>query len=385
METNPLKSSEQDLIEQLQNLPLKEVPADLTDRVMARVAPPKPSMIGAVWNFISQSQTISFRPIYAMGFALLILGSFFLGQISQQNPGQVATSNELESRIKPEILENPESAYMVGRGLLQADNNEAQALAFLQRAALLEPQNPEFAYWEGVGHWANGETELERRSYVRGLSVDPDNIELLINLGHSYLGDRQYDEALEVYNTVLRLFPGELSATYNSGLIYRAKKMVPEEIGAWKRYLINNRIGTRAFRAVERLNGYGDYSFRTYQIGYRKIIIYHQALLEGALSDEQRRQEFMAITSILKNNQNLTLEVVIFVENDPEAARDKAFDIKRIIVDTGGQELSNQVKVSWFGEPEELVNSDGAVEPELSDGIMLFSRLRADKQEEQKI
>ena len=123
---------------------------------------------------------------------------------------------------------------MVGRGLLQADNSEEQALAFLQRASLLEPQNPEFAYWEGVGHWANGNQEEERTSYLRGLGADPQSVPLLINLGHNYLSDKNYNEALDAYRAVLALSPGEPVALYNSGLIYRALNQVPEEMNSWR-------------------------------------------------------------------------------------------------------------------------------------------------------
>ena len=375
METNSLKNSEQELIEQLQNLPLKEVPADLTDRVMARVSPPKPSMIGAVWNYISQSQTISFRPIYAMGVALLILGSFILGQISQQNPVQVTTSNGFESRIKPEILENPESAYMVGRGLLQADNSEAQALAFLQRAALLEPQNPEFAYWEGVGHWANGNQELERQSYLRGLESNPANIPLLINLGHNYLSDKNYQEALEAYQAVLALSPDDPVALYNSGLIYRALNKVPEEISSWRLYLQDNRLGTKSFRAVQRLNTYNDYSFRTYQVGPRKIILNQQALLDESLQEDIRKEELAPLASILEQNGRLTLEVAVFVENDSEAARQRAFKIKEMISEMSDKDINTQVGLSWFDVPETMRVKDGAPAAELSEGLLLFGRL----------
>ncbi len=382
MDTNPLTSREQDLIEQLQNLPLKEVPADLTDRVMARISSPKPSLISAIWNFVSQSQTISFRPIYAIGVALLICGSFFLGQISHQNPVQVATNTYSESQIQPETLENPESAYMVGRGLLQADNSEAQALAFLRRAALLDPQNPEFAYWEGVGHWANGDKEGERRSYLRGLGTDPQSVPLLINLGHNYLSDKKYNEALDAYQAALALSPNEPVALYNSGLIYRALNRVPEEISSWRSFLQDNRLGAHAFRAVTRLNGYNDYSFRTYRVGPQKIIINQQALLDESLSEDIRQEELAPLASILEQDERLTLEVVAFIENDREAARQRAFEIKKMILKMSDSDIKKQVRLSWFDAPETLQGQDGASAVELSEGLLLFSRLRPEQEKE---
>ncbi|MGA7279326.1 MAG: tetratricopeptide repeat protein [Desulfocapsaceae bacterium] len=382
MDTNPLTSREQDLIEQLQNLPLKKVPADLTDRVMARISSPKPTLISAIWNFVSQSQTISFRPIYAIGVALLICGSFFLGQISHQNPVQVATTIDSEPQIQPETLENAESAYMVGRGLLQADNNEAQALAFLRRASLLEPQNPEFAYWEGVGHWANGDKEGERRSYLRGLGTDPQSVPLLINLGHNYLSDKKYNEALDAYQAALALSPNEPVALYNSGLIYRALNRVPEEISSWRSFLQDNRLGAHAFRAVTRLNGYNDYSFRTYRVGPQKIIINQQALLDESLSEDIRQEELAPLASILEQDERLTLEVVAFIENDREAARQRAFEIKKMILKMSDSDIKKQVRLSWFDAPETLQGQDGASAVELSEGLLLFSRLRPEQEKE---
>ena len=258
-------------------------------------------------------------------------------------------------------------------------------LPFFGMPGSLPPQNPEIAYWEGVGYWANGDTELERRSYFRGLSADPDNIDLLINLGHSYLGDRRYDEALEAYKAVLRLSPGEPSATYNSGLIYRAKQMVADEIDAWKRFLVSNRIGTKAFRAVERLNDYGDYSFRTYQIGFRKLIINQQVLLDNTLSYQRRGKELEEISSILKHNQRLILEVVVFVENDKQAARNKAFEIKSILVEMGGMKLKNQVRLSWFDVPEIIGSQGDKVQGEISEGVLLFCRLETNNKKEKVI
>ena len=367
-------SSEQDVIERLQRLPLKEVPADLTDLVMARVSRQKASLISTVWNFISQTRSISFRPIYAFGTALLVCGAFLLGSDLQQLPVRVVASSTGGIPIKPMEMDNPESAYLVGRGLLQENNSEEQALAFLQRASLLDPENPEFAYWEGVGYWANGDKDKERLSYLRGLDVDSESVPLLINLGHSYLDDKHYQEALDAYRAVLALSPNEPVAHYNSGLIYRVLGMIPEEITSWRTFLQDNRVGAKSFRAVKRLHGYDDFAFRTYLVGSRKIIVNQQTLLDESLPEDMRRTELAVISAIIERNEHLSLEVVAFVENDLEAARKRALEIKSMILKNSKTDVENRVKLSWLDTPETMKRegADGGVE--LSESLLLTSR-----------
>jgi tetratricopeptide (TPR) repeat protein len=385
MDTKYSNSNDQDLIDQLQRLPLKEVPADLTDSIMARVSTPKPSRMSTFWMFIARSYSISFRPVYAFGIALLVCGAFFLGQNSRQVPVQIVQTSVPVPQLQAETLENPESAYLVGRGLLRASNSEGQALTFLQRASLLEPENPEFAYWEGVGHWSNGDKEQERRSYLRGLDADPESVPLLINLGHNYLGDKNYREALGAYQAVLTLSPNEAVALYNSGLIYRALGMIPEEISSWRSFLQENREGTKSFRAVQRLNDYDDFTFRTYQVGGRKVILNQQTLLDESLPESKQQEELANITTILEQNERLNLEVVIFVENDKEAARKRAFHLKRMISKNSNTDVKTQVRLSWFDAPETIKRDDTESGVELSEGLLLFSRLITEKEKEVSI
>ena len=358
MDTQPRNSREQELIDRLNRLPLEKAPADLTDRVMARIAAPTPSLVAAVWNLVSRSYSISFRPVYAFGIAVLVCGAFFLGKNSRQTPVQIVQNSAPAAQLQAETIENPESAYLVGRGLLRADSSEGQALAFLQRASLLEPQNPEFAYWEGVGHWANGDEDAERRSYLRGLEADPDNVPLLINLGHSYLAEKRYQEALGSYQAVLDRVPDNPVARYNSGLIYRALGLVTEEIATWRSFLREHREGTKPFRAVQRLNGYGDFSFRIYQVGGRKIIVNQQLLLDESVPEEMKQEELAGITSILEENDQVNLEVVVFIEHDREAARKRAITLKHLIVQTSKTDVADQVRLSWFAAPETIEKGD---------------------------
>ncbi len=365
--------SEPELLDKLKSLPLEEVPPDLTTQVMSRISSSRTSLLRSVWNFVSRPQTISFRPVYAFSVLLLICTTFFAGRFSQPVSEPGATMAPIPNELRPAMIEAPRSAYLVGRGLLQADGGQEQALAFLQRASMLEPDNPEFAYWEGIGHWANGNQERERKSYLRGLGSDPENIALLINLGHSYLGGRNYHEALNTYQAVLARLPAEPAALYNSGLIYRALGMQSEEISSWQSYLQYHRQGTKSFRALKRLHAYGDYTYRSYQIGGQNVIVNQRLLLEEAERIEVQRAELVDIGEALERDGSLKLEIIVFIENDREAARELAVRMRKMVSRVSLADVAGRVGLSWFDEPETIRATDGSHPVMLPEGLLLFT------------
>ena len=285
-----------------------------------------------------------------------------------------AGTGSASTAVAADSLKNPETAYAIGRALLESDS-KAQALAYLTRAALLEPDNPEFAYWEGLGYWSVGSAEQERQSYLRGLEVEPQNVPLLTNLGHSYLGERRYTEALEAYRAVLSIQPEDPTAIYNSGIAYRNLHRVSEEIGAWNSYLRVNRMGSKAARAVQRLNDYGDFSYRIYPIGPRLVILNQTVLLDDAAPPERLYDELFPVMSIMSKNKDVMLEIVVFVDADREAARATASRLKKIIAGAGGSDMESRVAISWFDVPETVISPDGKSEHKLPQSVVLFNRL----------
>jgi hypothetical protein len=283
------------------------------------------------------------------------------------------------------MIEEPESAYLVGRGLLQTDGRRQHALAFLKRASMLEPDNPEFAYWEGVGYWANGNQEQERQSYLRGLHANPGHVPLLINLGHSYLSEKHYDEALDAYRTVLSIYPDQPTALYNSGLIYRALGVTREEISSWHAYLQHNRQGPKAYRALTRLHGYGDYTFRTYRIGSQSVIVNQQRLLDDSAPLESQILELDDIAAGLEQNPSLNLEIVVFMENDREAAKERALNMKKMISSLSSADIRRRVGLSWFDVAEKIQTTGTDQDVTLSEGLLLFTHLKGKMEREESI
>ena len=377
--------SETELIEQLSSLPLQEAPPDLTARVMNSVSPPRTPLLRSVWSYLVNPQPLPFRPIYAFSVLVLAGFAFWAGTSIQPVTQPTAQLETNTSSLQTAMIESPRSAFLVGRSLLQSGNNHEQALNFLMQASMSEPDNPEFAYWEGVGYWANGNQAQEQKSYLRGLETDPDNIPLLINLGHSYLSQKKYHQALETYQSVLVIRPDESSALYNSGLIYRALGMQPEEISSWLSYLQFNRYGSKPFRALRRLNDYGDFTFRSYQIGAQRFIVNQRALLSDMAGVEIQRTELVDIAEALEQDTSLKLETVVFIENDREAARKLALRIRNMMSGISRTDIEDRVGLSWFDAPERIQRFENDQLHILSEGLLLFTHQVEQRERETSI
>ena len=120
-------------------------------------------------------------------------------------------------------------------------------------------------------------------------------------------------------------------------------------------------------------------------VGPQKIIVNQQALLDESLPEDIRQEELAPLASILEQDKELTLEVVAFIENDREAARQRAFEIKKMIMKMSDSDIKKQVRLSWFDVPETLQGQDGTSAVELSEGLLLFSRLRPEQEKEVSI
>ena len=369
--------SESDLVNRLRDLPLKEVPDDLTDRVMNCIIIKQPGLLKRLWNSFNKTIIVPVRPSYAFCLLFLLLGSFLIGRGSIQLPAEYSDTLPPASMFQAETAQ---AAYLIGRGLLAAERSD-KGLAMLQRAAAFEPGNPEYAYWEGIGYWMNGNRQQERSSYIRGLTAEPESIPLLVNLGHNYLSENKFQQALETYQSVLELSPAEPVAWYNSALIYRQLNQVERETSAWKAYLESNRTGKKAFRAVERLNEYGDFSYRPYRVGARKLILSPVKFFNESSSAHARKMELVPLTKVILANSELKLNVVVFLENEKALARKRALEIKRMIIEIGGPEIGDRIALSWFDSPE-IVRTMGSTEIDLDESLLLFSSFIKNRNEE---
>lgn len=247
----------------------------------------------------------------------------------------------------------------------------AEALPLFEKATVDTPDNPEYAYWQGLCFWANGMPEKERSSYLRGVVASPDNVPLLINLGHNLFEQGELHAAKLQYDKVLAIAPQDDEALYNRGLISHLLQDYENEKNAWKSYLHYYRSGKKSFRAVERLNNLNDFTYRAYQLGNRKIILSPSALLNIFPMGEISR-ELEILARGMKNDPTLQVDLVVFQENDELAAKTKAILLKKNILAILGKKESKRVRLSWFGEKETLQTPGGT--HHLPESLLLFGR-----------
>ncbi len=374
------ESDTEKLIKRLQKLPELEPPHNIVNEVMASIRPARKPLWQRVYSYLARPRHITLQPVPLAGAAMLAAAVFWLGMVTGMNRVQPA-GQPLQVTGVEKALQDPKASFLAGRGLMTA-GLVAEALPLLQKASLSSPDNPEYAYWEGLCYWANGMPAKERSSYMRGVGSSPETVPLLLNLGHNLLEQKELSDALVQYTKVLTVAPHEQTALYNSGLIYNLQLDTKNEITAWKTYLQDYRSGKNSFRAVTRLNNLNDFTYRIYHLGTRKIIL-HQSALVRMSPTEEIHNEVEILAERLRNDPRLQLDIVFFHEGNALTARKNAILLKKHIVAAVGENEEKRIRLSWFGE-KETVRTAGKIH-QLPESLLLFGQHSSTQGKETKI
>lgn len=353
----------------LRDLPEIDPPEGMVDEVMSRIRPKRLVWYQKILVFFSAPREISIKPLPIFGALAAACVIFWIGMEAGMHSAGTVESSQTD-KLFGMTLEEPESNFFVGRGLMAAGLAE-RALPLFQKAAVSSPDNPEYAYWEGLCYWANGKTAQERQSYIRGLGSSPEAVPLLLNLGHNYLADKRYGPALVYYDKVLEVEPDERAALYNRGLIFRLQEEEEKEKAAWKSYLHKFRKGKESLRALHRLHDLDDFSYRAYQLGRKKIIFSQEALLQPN-DDRQSRTEMIHLANSIQSDPQLITDFVVFYADNRPAAKERALNLKKRLLEKLGPGDSRRIRLSWFGEGERL-NKNGRVH-QLTESLLIFGR-----------
>ncbi len=250
--------------------------------------------------------------------------------------------------------EDPRTNFYLGRFYL-AEGAYKKGLLHLKRAALLDQRSADNYFWLGIAHAANNQKDLERSSYLKALQIKSDHVQALTYLGHNYFEKAELEKALQAYDRVLKIWPGNPSALFNRALILKHETRTFEEKPAWKRYLAVTASGTKARQAVENLNAAGDFDYRNYLIG-RRIVTLKRIDFKPAtpMIRKDTRLSLDVLGSVLENNQNIAIHVVAYQKDDRKLAEERALAIKQYLLKKFSKIHPSRLKLSWFDVPENI-------------------------------
>lgn len=365
-----MKTEDMDQItEKLAHIPELEPPPELAHDIMAKLSQQKKGWLHTCFDFFLTPYPVAFRPAtIAFSTCLLIILVYLAALTTFDRP----TSKEAELSGRPSIptLKSAEANFLTGQGLMK-EGLIKEALPLLQKATMEVPDNPDYALWAGLCLAANGRRAEERVAYQRALEANSANSTLLLNIGHSYLEERSYEDALSYYESVLRLETTQQAALYNRALIYHLLGKTVQEQTAWKMYLDHYNFGVNSYRAVQRINNIDDFTYRTYQIGQARIILKQSELINISEKNPLRYNK-ERLFRYLRHNPSLVLDIVTYNANDESLAKETAIRIKEQLIRQFELSKKEHIRLSWFGVHESL-NTHSGTKP-LSESVLIFAR-----------
>jgi len=260
------------------------------------------------------------------------------------------------AKLHQQNPDDPVANYYMGRYYLALEQPE-QALPYLEKAAKLKPNKADYHFWLGVAYWAVRDFEKERQSYWRALAANANHMPTRLYLGNNFLDNGQWKQALNQYDKVLTKDPYNPEALYNRGLALENLKRTNEEIRAWKLYLKYYPEGKWALRAVDHLNTHGDFSYRNYTIGYRRVPLESitftpgstKLLLEGNFSLE-------VVGSILSINKNIEMKIVVYRKGNRSLAAERAEAVKQFLLKHYPAVRPSRITTKAVGKAEKIVS-----------------------------
>jgi predicted O-linked N-acetylglucosamine transferase (SPINDLY family) len=120
---------------------------------------------------------------------------------------------------------------------LLRQNQTGAAIAQLERAARLDPRDPEFLKSLGNAHKSAGDLESAAQCYRRSLRVAPDYLPSLYNLGLVLSELKRFEEAEPCFRRVIEKAPDDTDACYELGLARRKLGRLQEAVAAYRRTL----------------------------------------------------------------------------------------------------------------------------------------------------
>ena len=144
---------------------------------------------------------------------LLILSVIFLSLLFAACSGSMKAKKEKASAMED-----------MGRSLFQQGNSR-EGLSYLQKAAELDPNNPDIEHELALVYGNLEEYDLALRHYKKAIELKPNFSDAFNNMGTLYSKMKEWDKALECFQRAVSdvLYKTPHFAYHNMGLVYYYK------------------------------------------------------------------------------------------------------------------------------------------------------------------
>jgi len=133
-----------------------------------------------------------------------------------------------------------------GTALARAGHYE-EAIGAYERAAQIDPKDPEVYNDLGNAYFATMEIDRAREFYRKTLKLAPDHAWALNNLGYTFFATKEYETAVQWFQRALAREPGHLFARMNLAVTYHEMGAYDPAIRELKRLLEDHPETTKAY------------------------------------------------------------------------------------------------------------------------------------------
>ncbi|WP_121969856.1 tetratricopeptide repeat protein [Leptolyngbya sp. BC1307] len=133
---------------------------------------------------------------------------------------------------------NADVLALLGSLYLQVSNPQpAEAIAVLEKAKALQPENPLVMFALGSAYFSQADYMQAAQSIESGLKLEPDNANALFDLGNAYYKLTRYDQAIAQYEKAIANDASFWPAVNNIGLVMYESGDVDGAIAQWQKAL----------------------------------------------------------------------------------------------------------------------------------------------------
>ena len=155
-------------------------------------------------------------------------------------------SNELVDKVMELDPRNPIAYYIKGLNIRDGKGDTVMALKYIQKAIDLDPSYAVALDMAGVLHAAL-KSPLATGYFQRLIELDPSNFNAHYNLGMFYLGQRDFNPAIETFTLCSQLDPKNPEPFFNLGFIHLELNLIPEARSYFGQSIQAREVNYRAY------------------------------------------------------------------------------------------------------------------------------------------